>query len=409
MADYALFYNSISGDRVYDAEDFTEWLKPFFVTGVFNGGLQVESTDSMYVDVNVGYVNIGGKVRYFDEVTNLKLDNAHSTLNRIDNIIVRRNDTERNITIMVQKGTQSSNPVAPTPIRENEIYDLVLAQVYVTAAATHITQSSITDTRADSDLCGWVVATVKEIDFSQITAQWQQYISEFYDENQQEFNTWYEAVKEAFAEDVPGTLQAEIDELDENKADVEHTHTKSDITDFVHTHTTSEITDLPTIPTVTDTYSGTSSNAMSGKAVKSAIDALDVTTSGMGAGKTLKTLTETDGKIAATFQDISITKSQVSDFPSNMTPSSHSHGNIANGGTIGSDTQQASGDKLVIIDADNNKIARSKLAFTTGTSKYLREDGSFQTPPNASSGSALTITEATNFNISGVTFKIQKV
>lgn len=37
--------------------------------------------------------------------------------------------------------------------------------------------------------------------------------------------------------------------------------------------------------------------------------------SGFGAGKTLKTLTETDGKIAATFQDISITKSQISDFP----------------------------------------------------------------------------------------------
>ena len=39
-----------------------------------------------------------------------------------------------------------------------------------------------------------------------------------------------------------------------------------------HTHTKSDITDFPTIPTITDTYSGTSSNGMSGKAVKSAID-----------------------------------------------------------------------------------------------------------------------------------------
>lgn len=44
------------------------------------------------------------------------------------------------------------------------------------------------------------------------------------------------------------------------------------------------------------------------------IQTLDVSNiSGMGAGKTIKTLTETDGKIAATFQDISITASQVSD------------------------------------------------------------------------------------------------
>ena len=46
----------------------------------------------------------------------------------------------------------------------------------------------------------------------------------------------------------------------------------------------------------------------------SLIGALDVTVTGMGAGKTIKTLTETDGKIAATFQDISIKKSQISDF-----------------------------------------------------------------------------------------------
>lgn len=71
------------------------------------------------------------------------------------------------------------------------------------------------------------------------------------------------------------------------------------------------------VPTVTDTYSGTSSNAMSGKAVKSAIDALDGTITGTpAASKTLTVFSQTDGKVKATFSDISITKSQVSDFPS---------------------------------------------------------------------------------------------
>ena len=70
------------------------------------------------------------------------------------------------------------------------------------------------------------------------------------------------------------------------------------------------------IPTITDTYSGTSSDGMSGKAVKSAIDALDGTVSGSaGSGKTLTAFSQTDGKVSATFGNISITKSQVSDFP----------------------------------------------------------------------------------------------
>lgn len=81
----------------------------------------------------------------------------------------------------------------------------------------------------------------------------------------------------------------------------------------------SDVSALPSstvIPTITDTYSGTSSNGMSGKAVKSAIDALDGSVSGSaGSGKTLIALSQTNGVVSATFGNISITKSQVSDFP----------------------------------------------------------------------------------------------
>lgn len=52
--------------------------------------------------------------------------------------------------------------------------------------------------------------------------------------------------------------------------------------------------------------------------VSNAIQNLDVTDiTGMGAGKTIATLTETDGKIEAEFQDIAITKSQITDFDHN--------------------------------------------------------------------------------------------
>lgn len=83
--------------------------------------------------------------------------------------------------------------------------------------------------------------------------------------------------------------------------------------------TASDVSALPSstvIPTISDTYSGTSSNGMSGKAVKSAIEALDGTVTGTaGAGKTLTAFSQSDGKVSATFGNISITKSQVSDFP----------------------------------------------------------------------------------------------
>ena len=71
--------------------------------------------------------------------------------------------------------------------------------------------------------------------------------------------------------------------------------------------------------------------------VKTAIEGLDVSNiTGFGKGKTLATLTETDGKVAATFQDIEITHTQVRDWNSNIGVQSVTTG-TANG-TIGVST-----------------------------------------------------------------------
>ena len=113
------------------------------------------------------------------------------------------------------------------------------------------------------------------------------------------------------------------------------------------------------------TYDASTNKAATVSSITSRIGALDVTVSGMGAGKTLESLTETDGKIAATFQDITITKSQVSDFPSSMTPTSHTHGNITNDGKLSDTAAAAAGNDYVVIrDADNNKIQTSTIKGT---------------------------------------------
>ena len=126
---------------------------------------------------------------------------------------------------------------------------------------------------------------------------------------------------------------------------------------------------------VTSTFSSTGAAPVNGKAVAAAINALDVTDiSGFGAGKTLATLKEENGKISATFQNISITKSQVSDF-------SHAHGNIQNGGTLQTnDITIANGDKLVVTDSsDSSKVARASISFDgSTTTKALTPKGTFE-------------------------------
>lgn len=76
------------------------------------------------------------------------------------------------------------------------------------------------------------------------------------------------------------------------------------------------------------------------------------------------------------------TKSEITDFPTSITPTSHTHGNIQNGGTLQStDITIANGDKIVITDSSNsNKVARASLSFDgTTTTKALTPKGTFET------------------------------
>lgn len=206
MGQYANFYNSINKDRVYDASSFEEWLKPFFKTGVFNGELQVVQNSGMNIKVKPGNAYIEGKLKYFENDTVLSIDAAHATYNRIDNVIVRRNDTNRDFTIMIQKGTNANSPTAPSPVRQDGIYDIVIAQVYVQAASIEIFQRNITDTRANSSLCGWVVSNIEEVDFDQIAAQFNDYFDDFKTTNLNSFNTWFNTIKGILGEDEAAEL-----------------------------------------------------------------------------------------------------------------------------------------------------------------------------------------------------------
>ncbi len=219
ILDHAFFYDSENHDRVYGADSFEHWLKKFFTTGVFSGEMQVTANNDMTVTVAGGYINIGGKIKFFQTGQVLIIETAHATYDRIDNIVVERNDTDRDFTVKVVKGGYSSVPAAPTPKRESGIDQRVLAQVKVVHGAVRILQADITDTRTDTDLCGVVTGTVKEYDFQQFQAQFDSYMElykqslENYDKEQKAlFEKLYEHIRGQLSEDAAGNLQNQIDE-----------------------------------------------------------------------------------------------------------------------------------------------------------------------------------------------------
>ena len=224
--DFGYFFNSNNSDRKYSADSFEEWLRPFFVSGVFTGGLQVlaQSTPDMTVKVTAGYANLNSKLARWTSDNTMTLETASGVYSRIDTIVLRRDNGSRTISIEVVTGTASASPQATAPTRTADIYELVLAEIFVGTGVTEITQANITDKRPDTSVCGYVVATVQTPDFSelyaQFTAQMEEYIastSEDFDEwidiKSEEFAEWFEVIKGQLDEDAAGHLQNEVDDL----------------------------------------------------------------------------------------------------------------------------------------------------------------------------------------------------
>ena len=218
--EFGYFFNSSSGDRTYNASSFEEWLKPFFKTGVFAGGLQVtaQSTPDMSVNVAAGYANLNGKSARWPNVSTVTIPTASGFYNRIDTVVLRRNDTNRTISIDVVEGVASANPVPTAPVRSNDIYELVLAQIYVDVGVTSITNANITDKRMDSAVCGYVASNITEINFDQVKTQFEAWLAQYESEQLGAFETWFQAMKDQLSEDAAGNLQNQIDNKLDNVA-----------------------------------------------------------------------------------------------------------------------------------------------------------------------------------------------
>lgn len=203
MAQKYGFFNSINNDRVYDASDVAGFLSKFFTNGIFNNSLKVSANDNMTVSVATGTANINGYSYENTESLALDIGEADNELNRIDSVILRLNLSDRNITAMILEGQTATTPGQPVLTRSENIYDLRLANITVSAGTTRITADKITDTRF-TDECGNVVQAVQSLSTEDIFKQYNTW-----------FTTWFDNVKGQLSTDVAGNLQNQINEIND--------------------------------------------------------------------------------------------------------------------------------------------------------------------------------------------------
>ena len=200
------------GNPIYDRAVTAEFLRNFYKKDRSNGVIALDdsssflvvASDGMTVNVYPGYAFINGAYAY--EQKNRKLEiTASDTLDRIDSIILRLDDARdaRGIDLYVKSGNPGSNPVPPTLTREGDVYEIGIANIFIPANSTAITDERITDTRLNTERCGYSIP-MQEIDTTSL-----------FNQLQDQINANIELIQRAIDETEAAYLQAQIDDIQE--------------------------------------------------------------------------------------------------------------------------------------------------------------------------------------------------
>mgnify|MGYP003288843174 CR=1 FL=1 len=202
------YFDSVDGDRLYDADTMSRYFTGIISRGVlqaYEGGFQVteaikpedeedeatETVTELPVAVQPGKAYFSnGKWVTNPYAHNVFLEAPAMTLPRIDRIVLRCDRTydERNVSIVVKTGVPDPAPVPPELISTEEIEEMSLCQVYVDPEATAITQDKIIDERPNNSVCGFVHQL-----FEQVSTE------ELFNQYDAAFEKWFKDIKETVA------------------------------------------------------------------------------------------------------------------------------------------------------------------------------------------------------------------
>lgn len=234
------FFNSVSGDRRYKAEDWANYFNKFITNGYFPNiasNLQViASGTNMKVTLRAGAAWINGYMYQNTTDFDLTIQTADAVNSRKDRVILRLDHEKREIKAYVKKGTPSSSPVSPTLQRDADAYELAVAEVHVRNGVVVITQEAVTDVRLNKDLCGvvnsllqadttmifnqywdWFVRTKQkyEEDNSVIVSDFRKFMEDEKKRYNTEFTAWFQNLKNVLDTNTAGNLLNEINKIND--------------------------------------------------------------------------------------------------------------------------------------------------------------------------------------------------
>lgn len=188
------FFNSLNGDRKYNAAQMSAIFDGLIIDGVFASigtAFAVKAAGGLTVNIGVGKAWFDHTWTVNDSILPMTAPEAEVLLDRIDAVVLEVNGTEsvRENTIKFVKGNPSSAPSRPTLTNEGNIHQYPLCYIYRKYGTAVINQADITP-MVGTESTPFVTGILQTISLDELLGKWQDELDRFTDARSQEVDDW---------------------------------------------------------------------------------------------------------------------------------------------------------------------------------------------------------------------------
>lgn len=188
------FFNSLNGDRKYNAAQMSAIFDGLIIDGVFASigtAFAVNAAGGLTVNVGIGKAWFDHTWTVNDSILPMTAPEAEVLLDRIDAVVLEVNGTEsvRENTIKFVKGNPSSAPLRPTLTNEGNVHQYPLCYIYRKYGTAVINQADITP-MVGTESTPFVTGILQTISLDELLGKWQDELDRFTDARSQEVDDW---------------------------------------------------------------------------------------------------------------------------------------------------------------------------------------------------------------------------
>lgn len=216
------FFNSLNGDRKYNAAQMSAIFDGLIIDGVFASigtAFAVKAAGGLTVNVGIGKAWFDHTWIVNDSILPMTAPEAEVLLDRIDAVVLEVNGTEsvRENTIKFVKGNPSSAPSRPTLTNEGNVHQYPLCYIYRKYGTAVINQADITP-MVGTESTPFVTGILQTISLDELLGKWQDELDRFTDARSQEVDDWIAQEESDFTtwfDKMKADLQQEQNVLDQ--------------------------------------------------------------------------------------------------------------------------------------------------------------------------------------------------